>query len=186
MFEAISTAPSTQQDANWTVQEAYNIYNAAYNGQGLARFIDVAEAVLETHIHSLDRIRLLALLGTAVADPRETADFYTQAESQWQVAKLYQNLMQGETEAKMHELRVLIDRLGDVVHREHQAANMSEGEEDIESDENEEVDTNEQMGVSTKPIPSRALRSSRQATNLIATSIVPRRIPLQNKRWSYG
>ncbi|WPA97093.1 uncharacterized protein RHO25_001701 [Cercospora beticola] len=124
------------------------------DGEGLARFINVAEAVLETHISPIDRIRLLTLLGTAVADPRETAISYTQAESQWQIARLYQNLMQGETKAKMHELRNLIDQLGDVVHREHQAANGSEGEEDDESDEDKEFDTAEQMGVSPKSTPS--------------------------------
>lgn len=156
MPEDTRTAPSTHQHAMWSIQEAYDIYNGADDGEGLARFIDAAEAVLETHIHPLDRIRLLALLGTAVADPRETADFYTQAESQWQIAKLYQNLMQGETEAKMHELRVLIDQLGDVVHGEHQAAHGSEEDEDNESDEDEELDTQELVGLSPKAVPSRS------------------------------
>ncbi|PPJ56105.1 hypothetical protein CBER1_02074 [Cercospora berteroae] len=156
MSEDTSKASPARQHPTWTLQQAYDIYDRAVDGEGLLRFTKVALAVVDTPTPMLDRIRLIELVETAVADPLETADLYTQANSPWQLAKWYQNLMQGKTEAEMQELRVLIHETGDVARRKQQAANMSEGEEDDGSEEDEGPDTTGQLGGSSKPVPSRS------------------------------
>ncbi|EME41848.1 hypothetical protein DOTSEDRAFT_26965 [Dothistroma septosporum NZE10] len=123
--DAGSSSTSAQVHTGWTVQQVYDLYNSADQGEQLAEFIDAAEAVLQTNIAYFDRIRLLALLGTAVADPIETANIYAQVTTQWQIANMYSG--QGEDVAALQELRATIDGLGDIVHAEEEADDGRDG-----------------------------------------------------------
>lgn len=115
-----------------TVQETYEFYD---NDQ-LVDFVSAAEALLETDIDRYHRIRLLALLGTAVVEPSHTTDSYTEADQEWRIANCWHDGDDPRVNEALKDLRNLLDYVLEIVLAE--AEMSSDGMEDDSEDDMED------------------------------------------------
>lgn len=92
-----------------------------YDADKLQEFVDLAIELLDMNVSRFHRIHLLALLGSAVAEPADTANYYRQADLQWQLEKHF-DPGDAQYQQEPEELRVIIDELGEVVEKEERSA----------------------------------------------------------------
>ncbi|KAK4500081.1 hypothetical protein PRZ48_008267 [Zasmidium cellare] len=82
------------------LQTAYRLYQE----QSLEQFVDLAVDLIETGIPQHHRIRLLILLGTAVASPSDTHDYYDIASRELRHADAFRSNDDPEEELVLQEL----------------------------------------------------------------------------------